>query len=89
MDHTEKRNIEEELEDLASRMNEKVVVSVDHINWEEAAKDLKWAILIKLASGRPNQKQTMEDVLSRVWKLSGPATFLKVEKDTILVNFKT
>lgn len=35
------------MEDLASKLDGKVVVSLDEVNWEEADKELQWAVLIK------------------------------------------
>lgn len=52
-DDVGKEGMEKEVEILASKMKKKVVVSLDHINWEHATTDLKWAILVKLASGKP------------------------------------
>lgn len=65
-----------------------MVVSLDHIKWEDAAEDLKWAVLLKLAIGKPIQKSSVEKVFSNVWRLNEPATFLKVEINIFLINFK-
>lgn len=72
-----------------NKMDGKLVVFVDNINWEEAGKYLKWANLLKLASERTIHKENIENVMGRVWKLDEPATFWKVERYTLLVNFKS
>lgn len=59
-----------------------MVVSLDHVNWEDADTNLKWAVLVKLASGRPIQKEAMEETFGRVWQLSEAAVFQKVERGT-------
>lgn len=88
MNQSEVQNIEEELDALSSKMDDKVVVSLDHINWEDAANDIKWAVLLKLATGRPLQKKSVEEALRKVWRLKDQSTtFLKVEKNTLLINF--
>lgn len=53
------------------------------MNWAEADKELQWAILIKMASGKPIRKRALVDVLEKVWKLKEPTTFSKVVKDVL------
>lgn len=45
------------VENLVSSMWDKMVVSIDRVNWEEAGQNLKWAILLRLASGKVVQKK--------------------------------
>lgn len=84
-----KDNLEEEMKGLASCLDGKMMISMDTFNWSEAGKKLKWAVLLKLVSGRPIQKQPVEDMLRNVWKISGSATFYKVDRHVLLVNFET
>lgn len=78
-----------EVDKLTSTMKNKLLVSVDRVNWAEAGKSLKWAALLRLVSGKSIMKQSVESVLSRIWNISEPATFLKVERSTLLVIFKS
>lgn len=55
-----------EIDVLAFKMDGKPVVSVDNINWVEAGKKLKCAVLLKLASGKVIQKESIHDLLSKV-----------------------
>lgn len=48
----------EEVIDLASNLDGKLVISIDTINWNEAGKKLKWTVLLKLATGRSNIEET-------------------------------
>lgn len=76
----EKGGLEESgVETLVSTMTDKLVVSVDRLNWKEAGRNLQWAVLLRLASGKAIQKQPMENIISKVWKVTNPATFLKVD----------
>lgn len=77
------------MDKLVSKMKEKMVVSVDNLNWEEAGTNLKWAILLRLASGKAIQKNLIENIVTKIWKISEPASFIKVEKATLLVILKT
>lgn len=81
--------IDNEVEELASSLEGKMVVSIDNINWVEAGKSLEWLVLLRLASGRPLHKKSMEEVLNKIWKVSSPSTVQKVDRSTILVIFKT
>lgn len=82
------RNVEE-IDALASNLEGKAVVSLDDINWTDAGKSLELAVLMRLSSGRAIQKKPMEDVLGNVWRISDPAIFLKVDRNTLLIIFKT
>lgn len=70
-------------------MAKKVVVSLDRINWDEATNNLQWAILLRLASGKPIQKDAIENTFNRIWRLNEATSFQKVERDTLLVTFKS
>lgn len=72
---------------LASKMQGKMVVSIDVLDQEEAGKTLKFAILLRRSLGRSVQKNPMEDLLTKIWKLKQAETFWKVDKDIRLVNF--
>lgn len=43
--------MDNEVNILASKLEGKMVVSLDTFNWDEAGKSLAWAVLLKLASG--------------------------------------
>lgn len=77
------------VETLVFSVRNKMVVSVDRVDWEEAGRNFEWAILLRLASGRAVQKQPFENILSKIRRISNPATFLKVDRSTLLVIFKT
>lgn len=77
---------ERELEMLSTKLDGKMVA--DEVNWEEAGNELKWAILVKLATGKPIRKGVLVDVLRKVWKLRQDAEFFKVEKNLLLVKFE-
>lgn len=77
---------EQNVDTLASKLDDKMVVSLDEINWEEASKGLEWAVLLKFATGRPIRKGMMVDVFQKIWKLRMDAEFLKVEKNILLVK---
>lgn len=49
--------------------------------------DLKWAALLKLASGKPVMRKSIEEALTKAGRLETDASFGKVEKDTMLVKF--
>lgn len=68
------------MEQLTIKLDGKVVVSLDEVNWEEARYELQWAILVKLASGKPIRKAALVDVFEKVWKLKQSTEFYKVEK---------
>lgn len=78
-----------EVNKLATEMDGRLVVSEDKINWEEAGKNLEWAILFKLASRRAIHKGGVEEVIRGIWRLDEPTVFWKVENDTLLVKFKS
>lgn len=78
-----------DVDELASKIDGRLVVSVDKINWGEVGKDFIWAVVCKLVSGKTINKYRFEEVLGKIWKLDKEAEYLKVEKDLILVNFKT
>lgn len=82
-------DVNKEVDILATRLEGRVVVSVDEVNWEEAGRDLRWAALLKLASGKNIHKKQLVDVLEKVWKLSQPASFYKMERNILLVKFMT
>lgn len=66
-------------------MEDKVIVSIDEINWEEAGRDLEHSVLLKLANKRAVLKKQIVEVLERVWRLSSPAIYYKVEKNIMLI----
>lgn len=70
-----------------TQLDGKVVVSLDEVKWEEAENELKWDILVNLASGKSIQKLALTDVFEKVWKLKQQAEFYKVEKNILLVKF--
>lgn len=74
---------------LAEKIDGRLLVFEDKIDWEEARKNFTWAVLFKLASEKPINKERFEEVLGRIWKLDYAAEFKKVEKDLMLVNFKS
>lgn len=89
MSQTERNDSDDglDVEVLTYRMKENILVSLDRINWEEAGRKFKWAVLLRLASRRSVQKTLIEDAVGKVWKISKPATYMKVEKGTLLINF--
>lgn len=84
----ERNDVETNVDMLLSKLQKKMVVSLDHVCWEEVAVNLKWAVLVKLASGRPLQKEGMEETFGKVWQSSKPALFQRVERDSLLISFK-
>lgn len=78
--------MESEVDLLSGKMEEKIIVSLDAINWEESAKDFEKAVLLKMTNNRPIQKGQLADVINKVWKLSSSVTFYKVERSILLVN---
>lgn len=78
---------ENEMESLSTKLDDKVVVSLDDINWKDAGSELQWAVLAKLASGRPIRKGQLVDVFWNVWKLREEAEFCKDEWNILLVKF--
>lgn len=79
MENSTEGDFVNEVEDLNSKTAKKVVVSLDHIDWKEAEIDLKWAVLLKLASGKSVHKDAIEETFGRVWRLN--------EWDTLLITF--
>lgn len=77
------------MDNLANKLDERFCVSLDKIDWAEAGKTLKWAVLIKLANGKVINKERAEEVMEKIWKVNDAATFWKVEKDMLLVNFQS
>lgn len=75
-----------EIGEISSRMEDKMVVSIDEINWVEAAKELENSVLLKLANNRMIQKKQLVDVLNKIWKLKGSVKFYKVEKTIMLAT---
>lgn len=90
MEGNEKEGVDTkwELDMLSSKMVGKMVVSLDEVNWEDVGKELKWAILVKLASGRLIRKGMLVDVFRKVWKFKEDAEFFEVEKNLMLVKFR-
>lgn len=78
-----------DINSLASKFENKVVVSLDSINWEEAGKNVEWAVLLKFASGRAIPQKPIDDILNNVWKLPSNGDFYKVDWNLLLVNFKS
>lgn len=83
------KDLENDVETITSKLETKIVVDLDHVDWEDAGKDLQWAVLLKLASGKPFPKSKMVAVLDKVWKLTGHASYHKVERNLLLVNFSS
>lgn len=81
-------SVECAIDGLAARMDGHLVVSSEKINWADAGKTFKYASLFKLASGKAINKDRFEEVTVSVWKLEEEASFVKVENNMILVNFK-
>lgn len=81
--------MEFEVEEVVRRMDDNMIVSLDEINWEESAKDLKFSVLLKLANNKPIHKKQVEEVLHKVWKLHEPAVFYKVERSVLLVKISS
>lgn len=75
------------IDDLATNLQGKMVVSLDTVDWEEAGKNLKFAILIRFASGRTVQKKPIEELLIKVWKTELLVTFWIVDRGILLVSF--
>lgn len=75
------------IDSIASKLQGKVVISVDTIDWEDAGKNLKNAVLFRLSLGRSIPKKPLEDILVRAWRLEKPCKFWKVDRDYLLVNF--
>lgn len=78
-----------DIDKLASSMNGNLVVSADRIDWNGAGRIYEHAALFKLASGKSINKENFVETMTAVWKLSEESSFLKVEKDMVLVIFKT
>lgn len=81
--NSEGRNLdysEKAMEEIRTQLEGKMVVSLVEVNWEKAENELKWAILVKLASAKPIRKLALIDVFEKVWKLRKPTEFYKVEK---------
>lgn len=85
-DEKEFEDTDHELEMLSTKLDDKMVVSLDEVNWEEAGNNLKWAVLAKLASGKPIRKDSLVDVFRKVWRLLQDSEFFKVEKNLMLVK---
>lgn len=79
--------LETDVERIATKLNSKVVMSLDDVNWEEAGEALKWAILVKLSSGKFIRKAMTVDVFRKLWKLNQEPTYFKVEKNLLLIKF--
>lgn len=75
-----------DVDEISTMMEDKVTVSLDDINWSEAAKELENSVLLKLANNRIIQKKQVVDILNKVWKLTEPAIFYKIEKTILLVK---
>lgn len=69
-------DIEKEVEELATDLSQATV-------------EVDWKRVGETCAGKPIQKRKMEDVLNKVWKLSWPFTYLKVEKNTLIANFSS
>lgn len=78
-----------QMDSLQSKMKKNLVVSVDRMNWAEAGRNLKWAIILRLASGKAILKEQFEGTLTKVWKTRETVTFLKMERSTLMAIFKS
>lgn len=77
------------IDSLATNLQGKMVVSIDVVDWAEAGKNLKYAILLRLSMGKNIQKKSMEELLPKIWKIKNTAMFWKVERDVMLINFSS
>lgn len=77
----EKEGTESDLEKISSKLDDKMVVSIDEVNWERAGEELKWAMLIKLVTGKAIRKGMVVDVLRKVWKLEKRCSVLQSRKE--------
>lgn len=82
-----KQGAEQVIEMLTAKLDENMVVPLDDVSWEDAGNELRWAILAKLASGRPIRKGVLINLFEKVWRLKQPAEFYKAEKNILLVKF--
>lgn len=78
-----------EVDELADKLQGRVVISLKGKEWEEAGQNLEFAILLRRASGKGFKKKLLVELLSGVWKVNKQPTFQKVENNILLVNFQT
>lgn len=59
--------VEEVPENLRERLENKVVVDLDQVSWDEAGRDMKWSVLLKAIA-----KDRLVSIIGNIWKLKTP-----------------
>ncbi|CAM8951292.1 unnamed protein product [Rhodiola kirilowii] len=61
--------LEQVVEDIADKLEGKLVVSLEDADWEKMKRSFKWALIVKLANGMSFNITWLGNVLSKVWNL--------------------
>ncbi|KAL9681139.1 hypothetical protein QQ045_012920 [Rhodiola kirilowii] len=84
----DKVRLEEEVDSIIDRMDEKLVVSFEDSDWRRMSEEGKWAIVVKLANGMPFNIKGLANILTKIWNMENRVSFVELANNMALSKFK-
>ncbi|KAL9677451.1 hypothetical protein QQ045_005682 [Rhodiola kirilowii] len=77
-----------EIEVLADKFKGKMVLTIKKQTWTEAAKDFRWAAVLKLATGESFSVTAISAILKKAWKMPTGVTFEEINGNMAVLKFE-